>query len=168
LKEPALKPTEVIYDGPWHYRGYHGVKSVCYLRLYQPKESNGQPKGQRDERLEPSEPSEAKPAIAIFTELEGQAGTSITNRIEALATLAWEFLQASSSFQACQKPEAAPVVIEHYKNRGVHNPHTDRWQFPESFDFVEFDRKPDGSFEKPRWRRISRAEVEKLIGRSLT
>ncbi|WP_309723177.1 hypothetical protein [Armatimonas sp.] len=132
-------PAEVIYDGPWHYKGYHGVKSVCYLRLYQPKGSS--------------------PAIAIFTELDQNPGTSITNRIEVLTTLAWEFLQ---------KPEAAPVVIEHYPNRGVHNTHTDRWQFPESFDLVEFDRKPDGSFEKPRWRRISRAEVEKLIGQPIT
>jgi hypothetical protein len=153
LKES--EPAEVVYDGPWHYRGYHGVKSVCYLRLYQPKESNGQPKGQGDELLEPSEQTETRPAIAIFTELEINSGTSVTNRIEVLVTLAWEFLQ---------KPESAPVIIEHYKNRGVHNAHTDRWQFPESFDFVEFDRKPDGSFEKPRWRRISRAEVEKLIG----
>ena len=137
------KPAEKVYDGPWHYRGYHGVKSVCYLRLYQPKESNGQPK-------------EPRPAIAIFTELDQNPGTSITNRIEVLATLAWEFLQ---------KPEAAPVVIEHYPNRGVHNTHTNRWQFPASFDLVEFDRKPDGSFEKPRWRRIPHAEVEKLIGK---
>jgi hypothetical protein len=148
MSEP--EPAEVIYDGPWHYRGYHGVKSVCYLRLYQPNKQNEQ--------------AEARPAIAVFTELEINSGTSVTNRIEVLVTLAWEFLQASSSFQACQKPEAAPVVIEHYKNRGVHNTHTDRWQFPESFDFVEFGRKPDGSFEKPRWRRILRTEVERLIG----
>ena len=139
MKETA--PAEAIYDGPWHYKGYHGVKSVCYLRLYQPQESSGQPK-------------EPKPAIAIFTELDSNAGTSVTNRIEVLATLVWEFLQ---------KPESAPVVIEHYPNRGVHNTHTGRWQFPESFDIVELDRKQGGSFAKPRWRRISRAEVEKLI-----
>ena len=138
-------PAEIIYDGPWHYRGYHGIRSVCYLRLYQSKRQSGQP-------------TETRPAIAIFTELESNAGTSVTNRIEVLATLAWEFLQ---------KSEAAPIVVEHYPNRGVHNTHTDRWQFPESFDIVEFDRKPDGSFEKPRWRRIARAEVEKLIGQPL-
>ena len=141
MKNPI--PTEVIYDGPWHYRGYHGVKSVCYLRLYQPQENSGQP-------------GKPRPAIAIFSELETNPGTSVTNKIEVLAVLAWEFLQ---------KPEDAPIVIEHYPNRGVHNTHTDRWQFPESFDIVEFNRKPEGSFEKPRWRRIARAEVEKLIGR---
>ena len=144
MKESA--PPEVIYDGPWHYRGYHGVKSVCYLRLYEPQVNSGQP----------GNPS---PAIAIFSELETNPGTSVTNRIEVLVTLAWEFLQ---------KPETAPVVIEHYPNRGVHYTHTGKWQFPESFDIVEFDRKPDGSLEKPRWRRISRAEVEKLIGLSFT
>ena len=132
------QPAEVVYDGPWHYKGYHGVKSVCYLRLYQPKEP--------------------RPAIAIFTEIEGQTGTSITNRIEVLAALACEFLQ---------KPDAAPVVIEHYPNRGVHNTYTDRWQFPEHFDFVEFSRKSDGSFEKPKWRRTSRFTVEQLIGQAL-
>ena len=137
MKEPT--PSEVIYNGTWHYQGYHGVQSICYLRLYQPPES--------------------RPAIAIFTELEGNPGTSVTNRIEVLATLAWEFLQ---------KPEAAPVVIEHYPNRGVHNPHTECWQFPESFDLVEFDRRHDSSFVKPRWRRIPSPEVEKLIGQTIT
>lgn len=143
MKEPL--PIEVIYDGPWHYRGYHGVKSVCYLRLYQPKESDGQP-------------PEPRPAIAIFTELEGNPGTSVTNRIEVLATLAWEFLQ---------RPETTPVVIEHYPNRGVHNKHTGRWQFPESFDLVKFERKPDGRFAKPMWRRVPCAEIELLLGQSL-
>ena len=143
-------PAETVYDGPWHYKGYHGVRSVCYLRLYQPKIQSGQPKESN------GQPKETRPAIAIFIELEENLGTSVTNRIEVLGTLAWEFLQ---------KPEAAPVVIEYYPNRGVHNTHTDRWQFPESFDIVEFGRKPEGSFEKPRWRKIARAEVEKLIGR---
>lgn len=140
LKE--LEPAEAVYDGLWHYKGYHGVKSVCYLRLYQPKESGEQP-------------PETRPAIAIFTELDSNAGTSVTNRIEVLATSAWEFLQ---------KPDVAPVVIEHYPNRGVHNPHTNRWQFPEQFDLVEFDRKPDGCFVRPRWRRIPRVTVEELTG----
>ena len=135
MKESTL--AEIVYDGPWYYKGYHGVKSVCYLKLYQPHEP--------------------RPPIVIFTELDSNAGTSITNRIEVLTTSAWEFLQ---------KPDSAPVVIEHYPNRGGHNPHMDRWQFPEQFDFVEFDRKPDGCFAKPRWRRITRTEVEKLIGSS--
>ena len=136
MKETA--PAEIIYDGPWHYKGYHGVKSVCYLRLYQPKEP--------------------RPAIAIFTELENNPGSSITNQIEVLATTAWEFLQ---------RPENPPVVVQHYPGRGVPNTHTDRWQFPEQFDLLEFERKTDGSFVKPRWRRIARATVEKLIEQTL-
>ena len=133
------EPAEAVYDGSWHYKGYHGVKSVCYLRLYQPEES--------------------RPAIAIFTELETNPGSSITNRIEVLATMVWEFLQ---------RPENPPVVVEHYPNRGVHNTHSDRWQFPEQFDLLEFERKPDGSFEKPRWRRVPRAMIEERIGQPLS
>lgn len=132
--------TEVIYDGPWHYTGYHGCKSVCYLRLYQPT-------GQRDQA-----------AVAIFTELPDNIGTSVTNRIEVLATMVWEFLQ---------RPEVAPTVVEHYPARGHYNPHTEKWQFPEQFDLLEFSRKPDGCFEKPRWRRVSRESVEALIGQTL-
>ncbi len=62
--------VEVIYDGPWHYTGYHGCKSVCYLRLYQPMEQSDQA------------------AVAVFTELPDSVGTSVTNRIEVLATMA--------------------------------------------------------------------------------
>lgn len=131
---------EVIYDGPWHYKGYYGCQSVCYLRLYQPK-------GRSD-----------LAAVAVFTELPGNIGTSVTNRIEVLATMAWEFLQ---------RPEVAPTVVEHYPSRGYYNPHTDKWQFPDQFDLLEFSRKPDGSFEKPRWRRVSRESVEALIGQTL-
>lgn len=129
---------QVIYDGPWHFAGYHGCKSVCYLRLFQP--------------------AVVGPAVAVFTELSCNPGTSITNRIEALATMAWEFLQ---------KPETAPTVVEHYPGRGHYNSHTGKWQFFEQFDLLEFDRKPDGSFEKPRWRRVSRDCVEALIGKTL-
>lgn len=132
--------SEVIYDGPWHYTGYHGCKSVCYLRLYQPT-------GHSDQAM-----------VAVFTELAGNSGTSITNRIEVLATMAWEFLQ---------RPEVAPTVVEHYPARGHYNPHTEKWQFPEQFDLLEFSRKPDGCFEKPRWRRVSRESIEALIGQTL-
>lgn len=138
----------MIYAGGWHYKGYHNTPSVCILRLYQPRAEDG--------ALDT--PETLPPAVALFTEAHNNEGTSITNRIEVLATSAWEYLQ---------KPEKPPIVIEHYLNRGVYNPTRDRWQFPESFDIVEFDRKPDGSFEKPRWRRIPRTEVEKLVGSDL-
>ena len=142
--EPAL----VIYEGGWHYKGYHGTPSICVLRLYQPRAEDGSL----------DNPETLPPAIALFTEAHNNAGTSVTNKIEALATSAWEYLG---------KPEKPPVVVEHYPNRGVYNSVRDKWQFPESFDIVEFDRKQGGSFEKPRWRRIPRTEVEKLIGLTL-
>ena len=133
------KPAEVVYDGPWHYKGFHGCRSICHLRLLRPVETG---------------PAETGPAVAIFTEIDQNPGSSVTNRIEVLATLAWEFLQ---------KPDPPPIIVEHYPNRGVHNTHTGKWQFPEQFDLVEFDRKPDGSFVRPRWRRISRKTVQELI-----
>lgn len=152
--EPAvaiLEPAVVIYEGGWHYKGYHGTPSICVLRLYQPIKTSGQPRAK-------DKPEDFLPAVALFTEAHNNEGTSITNRIEVLATSAWEYLG---------KPEKPPIVIEHYPNRGVYNPTKDKWQFPESFDIVEFDRKQGGSFEKPRWRRIPRTEVEALIGQPI-
>lgn len=149
------EPAVLIYEGGWHYKGYHGVPSVCVLRLYQPIKSCGQPQAE-DGSLDNTET--LLPAVALFTEAHNNEGTSITNRIEVLATQAWEYLG---------KPEKPPIVIEHYPNRGVYNPTRDKWQFPESFDVVEFDRKPDDSFEKPRWRRVSRTAVEELTGHAI-
>nr|WP_309690243.1 hypothetical protein [Armatimonas sp.] len=157
--EPAVvisDPTIVIYEGGWHYKGYHGTPSVCVLRLYQPIKSSGQPRAE-DGALD--NPETLPHAVALFTEAYNNEGTSVTNKIEALATSAWEYLG---------KPEKPPVVIENYPNRGVYNSVRDKWQFPESFDIVEFDRKPDGSFEKPRWRRVGRATAEELIGQPIT
>ncbi len=139
----------VIYEGGWHYKGYHGTPSICVLRLYQPRAEDG--------TLD--NPEALPPAVALFTEAHNNEGTSVTNKIEALATQAWEYLG---------KPEKPPIIIENYPNRGVYNTTKDKWQFPESFDIVEFDRKPDGSFVRPRWRRIPRSEVEKLIGQTIT
>ena len=148
MTDQKQEPTVVIYEGGWFYKGYHGVQSVCCLRLYQPKAADGSL----------DNPAMLPPAVALFTEAHNNEGTSVTNRIEYLATSVWEYLG---------KPEKPPVVIENYPNRGFYNSVRDKWQFPESFDLVEFDRQPDGSFEKPRWRRIPRAEAENLIGQSL-
>jgi hypothetical protein len=130
-----LTPAEFVYEGLWYYKGYGDVKSLCYLDLYQP--------------------ASPRPAVALFTEATSNPGTSITNRIEVLATMVWEYLQ---------KPEKSPLIVEHYPDRGWHNPHTGRWQFPEHFDIMEMDRKSDGSFHKPHWRRVSRRTVEEFIG----
>jgi hypothetical protein len=135
--------AEVVYEGAYLFQGYHGARSVCYLRLYQPSGSPG---------------SDVPPPVAIFTEVASNTGTSVTNRIEHLTLSAWEFLQ---------KPEKPLIVIEHYPNRGWHNPSIDKWQFPETFKQVEFDRGEGGSFKAPRWERIEKQEVETLIGQTL-
>lgn len=133
-------PAEVLYDGLWTFAGYHGCRSVCRLRLYRPQAP--------------------RPIITIISELAdnpGNPGTSVTNRIEHLARTIWVFLG---------RPEPPPVILEHYGDRGVYNSYRNRWQFPESFDFVELSRKPCGSFHKPLWRRTCRQTVEMLIGQS--
>jgi hypothetical protein len=135
---PAQPPARLVHDGHWHYRGYHGCPSVCRLRVY-----------------EPHRPSE--PLIVVFTELRDQKGTSVTNRIEHLATQVWRWLE---------RPQRGMVVIEHYPPRGVYvrTPQGERWQFKEEFDIVKMSRTEDERFEKPRWVSSTRAAIEQMIG----
>ena len=137
-------PAEFTFAGTWFYDGYHGRRSICYLWLYQPRAA------------ESNQPD--PPAVAIFTEAASNPGTSITNRIEILAGSVWGYLG---------QPDKAPLVIEHYPARGWFNPHNGGWQFPEKFNLVELDRKPDGGFCKPRWKPLKKGEVEALIGQKL-
>jgi hypothetical protein len=46
------------------------------------------------------------------------------------------------------------VIIEHYDDLGEE----------ESFDLVKLERRKDGTFTNPTWKRISRAEVENWCG----
>ena len=48
--------AEVLYDGPWHYKGYHECRSVCHLRLLRPVQTEA--------------------TVAIFTEINQNLGTS--------------------------------------------------------------------------------------------
>lgn len=132
-------PARVLYDGKWKYRGYHDSPSMCHLRLFEPVETY-------------------KPLIAIFTELDSNPGTSVTNRIEVLATMAWQWQE---------RPQRGLTVVEHYPNRGMHNPIKNRWQFPEEFDVVTFEQSDGCRFARPKWRRVSRQEIEGMIGQPL-
>lgn len=131
-------PARLLHNGNWHYRGYHDCPSVCHLRVYEP-------------------PSPKEPLIVVFTELRENKGTSITNRIEHLATQVWRWLE---------RPERGITVIEHYQPRGVcvRTPQGERWQFKEEFDIVEMTRTEDERFEKPRWKPGTRAAIEQIIG----
>jgi hypothetical protein len=132
-------PARLLYEGEWKYTGYHNNTSVCHRRLFAPVEAD-------------------RPLIAIFTELDSNPGTSVTNRIEHLATMVWQWQE---------RPEHGLTVIEHYPNRGMHNPIKNRWQFPEEFDIVTFEQFDGCRFVRPKWRRVSRQTVEEMIGQCL-
>lgn len=139
-EEPAVTPSpaRLFHDGEWKYRGYHDCPSLCRLRIYEPTIS-------------------AEPLIVIFTELRENKGTSVTNRIEHLATVVWRWLE---------RPARAMTVIEHYQPHGVfaRTSKGEQWQFKEEFDFVEMSHTTDERFEKPCWKPSTRATIERLIG----
>lgn len=123
------------------YRGYHDCRSICRMRIFDPNGGNGWPN--------------KRPLVVIFTELGENPGTSVTNRIEHLATLAWHRLG---------RPEPVPVFIEHYPNRGVYHEAQNRWQIPESFSFVGMHQDAGGTFHSPDWQHTTRMTVEIMLG----
>ena len=94
------------------------------------------------------------PPVVIVTERDDNPGTSITNRAEYLATAVWQMLE---------RPEAGMVWIEHYEDRALIG---GKPLFKEKFDSVTFTSTSRG-FSDPRWKPISKAEVEILIGQPL-
>ena len=95
-----------------------------------------------------------KPPVVIATEREDNPGTSITNMAEHLATAVWQMLE---------RPEHGLVWIEHYQDRALIG---GKPLFKEEFDSVTFTSTCHG-FTDPRWKPISKAEVETLIGQPL-
>lgn len=122
------------YDGDYDYRGYHGCKSRCHLRIFQ------------------TEPHECKPYIVIATELDNNPGTSITNMAEYLAWEVWKFLE---------RPIQGMAWYEHYRDRAIIGR---KPQFTESFDIVTFEKGPDGRFSHPAWRLANKDEIRRLVG----
>jgi hypothetical protein len=120
----------LLIDMVMAYRGYHGCPSKCGVRIYEPT-------------------SDGETYVAIYTELEDNNGTSVTNAAETVATGIWEFLE---------RPNTPITFIEHYKDRAFIG---GRPQFKEHFDRVTFEPK-NGGFAKPKWRRILKEEVERL------
>lgn len=70
-------------------------------------------------------------------------------------------------FERLDKPEPAPVFVEHYPDHGVHNVRMNRWQFVEGFAFVGFHRNAAGAFQSPNWQYTTRLTVEVVAGQSL-
>jgi hypothetical protein len=131
-------------DGTFHYRGYHGCPSFCRLRVFESDTGKEEEQG-----LAP---------VALFTEREDNPGTSITNCIEHLATEVYKLLE---------RPEAGLTVIEHYEDRGFVGK---RPMFKEEFDKVTLTWTQEQGFVgfiDPRWKPVSRNEVECSIGQLL-
>jgi hypothetical protein len=121
---------KLLIDMVMAYRGYHGCSSKCGVAIYAP-----------------TQPGEVY--VAIYTELDDNPGTSVTNAAETVATGIWEFLE---------RPDTEITFIEHYRDRALIG---GRPQFKEQFDRVTFE-PIKGGFARPRWRRISKEEVERL------
>lgn len=112
------------------YRGYHGCPSKCGVQIY-----------------EPTQPGETY--VAIYTELDDNPGTSVTNAAETIATGIWKLLE---------RPTRGIVFIERYRDRALVG---GRPMFKEHFDRVTFELI-QGRFARPRWRRVSKEEIERL------
>ena len=121
-------------DQTFPYLGYYDCPSQCRLRVWQ-------------------EPGQVP--VVLFTELDDNPGTSITNMIEYIA---WE------AFKLLERPESGMVTIEHYRDRGIVR---GKPLYKEEFDLVTFTQTASG-FDDPCWRRISKEEVERIIGETLT
>lgn len=115
-----------------HYKGYGAGDAVCRLRVYE-------------------EPG--KPTIVIVTELPENAGTSVTNRAERLATQVWQMLE---------RPAEGMVWVEHYPESGRGRK---VWE-QEHFSLVTFSETMQG-FRKPEWKALPKEEVEALVGQPL-
>ena len=92
--------------------------------------------------------------VVLATEVDDNPGTSITNMAEHLAT------EVTRTFGLSL---GALVWIEHYPDRLVIGGHP---RLPASFDLVTFTCTPQG-LRAPQWRRVSKEQVETLMGQSL-
>lgn len=131
-------------DGTFHYKGYHGCPSFCRLRVFEPDPEKAEERN--------------TPTVVILTETDDNPGTSITNRIEHLAT---------EVFKLLEKPERGITVIEHYEDRAFIG---ERALFKEEFDRVTLTWTQCHhcqGFSDPRWNPIAKAEIEETIGQTL-
>lgn len=117
-------PVTHKLSGTLYYQGYHGCDSHCQLDLYQ--RSDGK-------------------YLAIVTELADNPGTSVTNRIEHLAT------KISVDYQIAPKDL---LVIEHYGEMSYRNPRNQ-----EHHDMVTFQWANNGVAHKPQWKRVNLEEI---------
>ncbi len=136
----------LVYAGPFDYKGFFGHLARCYIRIWTGR-------GQLP--------------VVLATELPDNPGTSITNAAELVAAQVWQQLLPDV-------PEAREGFdwIERYPARpGRHAP-LHRAMDGETLDLVTFalGEKRDGVQQLAMdrsahpWQRISRADVERMIG----
>ena len=145
-----------------HYLGYGVHPSRCRVRVFAPP---------RPDEL----PADFCPAalVVVLTELPDNPGTSVTNAVETIASELMPSLVESEGLRD------RVIWIEHYPSRCT-GPGTARGKggaIAESFALVRFEHFDDvGShygrkawgkgFSGPRWCRIGRDQLERLIGGS--
>jgi hypothetical protein len=135
----------LVEDRLLRFRGNHGWRSECRIRLFAP-EGGTDPEG--------------TPHVAVATELETNAGTNVTNAAERIAWDVWCYLE---------KPETGLTWIEHYPDRCFlgEGPHR-RPMLKENWSRAAFDREAGmGRFLRPHWTRLTRQEAEALTGSPL-
>jgi hypothetical protein len=130
MPNPSVPNARKTMDFSLRYRGYHGTPSCCRVRVWE---------------------QAGKPPVVLATELESNAGTSVTNRIEVIATMVYQMLE---------RPETGLVFIEHYEERTWTGGRT---LLPERFARVEMEWTRNKGFVSPRWSTLTRAEVEHIV-----
>ncbi len=142
----------LLRDTEHSYRDWKSAEGVCRIRVYAPTAAS--------DRL----------PVVILTELDTNHGPSITSIVEQLAAeIATRYLPEMDGL------EPPAVFIEHYPDSGCQH---DRLG-AEHFDLVTFAHHAGRPhfvpvrrgmlqpFGKLDWRRISRADVEQVIGQEL-
>src|SRR5262249_57977144 len=117
--------STLVLDTRLDYAGYFRCAAHCRLRIFQ----------------------HAGQTVALFTELDSNRGTSITNRIEVVCHMAVREYELDAE---------RTVFVEHDPRR----PRPLGTLRGESFDRVVFERQFWGHYEKPHWRRMTQADLE--------
>lgn len=122
-----MQQTQDIARFP--FKDFNGRAAFCRLRVWE---------------------EAGKPPIVMATEVEGNAGMSVTNAAERIAMQAYQMLE---------RPEGGMMFIENYPEK--EDKRLARWE--ESFDAVTFTATARGLVD-PNWQHMTREEVEQLIG----
>lgn len=128
-------------DRLFEYEGYHRQSAYCWLNMV--RFGRGLVK--------------QRSAVVILTELP-DSGTSVTNRIESLASEVWQKILRLGIIEADRVPISPGRVLwfEHYLERGRN--------FPEHYDLVTFDWDDRNEARRAVWSRVDEAFIEQLTG----